>query len=97
MRPQLAFAFIFVTVLLDSIGFGIIMPVVPQLIMDVSGDTLTSAARDVSLEVLDAAGAVVRRHTNRETPVPPVAARAILMARSFASDPVQTMIAWLRS
>jgi DHA1 family tetracycline resistance protein-like MFS transporter len=46
MRPQLAFAFIFVTVLLDSIGFGIIMPVVPQLIMDVSGDTLTSAARD---------------------------------------------------
>ena len=49
MRPQLAFAFIFVTVLLDSIGFGIIMPVVPQLIMDVSGDTLTSAARDSGL------------------------------------------------
>jgi MFS transporter, DHA1 family, tetracycline resistance protein len=45
MRPQFAFAFIFVTVLLDSIGFGIIMPVVPQLIMDVSGDTLTNAAR----------------------------------------------------
>jgi len=45
VRPQLAFAFIFVTVLLDSIGFGIIMPVVPHLIMDISGDTLTSAAR----------------------------------------------------
>lgn len=45
MRPQLAFAFIFVTVLLDSIGFGIIMPVVPHLIMDISGDTLTNAAR----------------------------------------------------
>lgn len=45
MRPQLAFAFIFVTVLLDSVGFGIIMPVVPQLIMDISGDTLTHAAR----------------------------------------------------
>ena len=45
MRPKLAFAFIFVTVLLDSIGFGIIMPVVPHLIMDISGDTLTSAAR----------------------------------------------------
>jgi MFS transporter, DHA1 family, tetracycline resistance protein len=44
MRPQLAFAFIFVTVLLDSVGFGIIMPVVPQLIMDISGDTLTHAA-----------------------------------------------------
>lgn len=45
MRPQLAFAFIFVTVLLDSIGFGIIMPVVPQLIMDISGEDLTHAAR----------------------------------------------------
>jgi MFS transporter, DHA1 family, tetracycline resistance protein len=45
MRPQLAFAFIFVTVLLDSIGFGIIMPVIPDLIMHVSGDTLTNAAR----------------------------------------------------
>ena len=45
MRPQLAFAFIFVTVLLDSIGFGIIMPVVPHLIMDISGDSLTNAAR----------------------------------------------------
>jgi DHA1 family tetracycline resistance protein-like MFS transporter len=49
MRPQLAFAFIFVTVLLDSIGFGLIMPVVPQLIMQVSGGTLTSAARDSGL------------------------------------------------
>jgi len=45
VRPQLAFAFIFVTVLLDSVGFGIIMPVVPHLIMDISGDTLTHAAR----------------------------------------------------
>ena len=45
MRPQLAFAFIFVTVLLDSVGFGIIMPVVPQLIMDVSESSLTDAAR----------------------------------------------------
>jgi DHA1 family tetracycline resistance protein-like MFS transporter len=45
MRPQLAFVFIFVTVLLDSIGFGIIMPVIPHLIMDISGDTLTNAAR----------------------------------------------------
>lgn len=49
MRPKLAFAFIFVTVLLDSIGFGIIMPVIPHLIMDISGDTLTSAARTSGL------------------------------------------------
>ena len=45
MRPKHALAFIFVTVLLDSIGFGIIMPVVPQLIMDVSGEPLASAAQ----------------------------------------------------
>ena len=45
MRPKHALAFIFVTVLLDSIGFGIIMPVVPQLIMDVSGEPLSSAAQ----------------------------------------------------
>ena len=45
MRPKHALAFIFVTVLLDSIGFGIIMPVVPQLIMDVSSEPLSSAAQ----------------------------------------------------
>ena len=45
MRPRLALAFIFVTVLLDSIGFGIIMPVLPQLIMDVSEEPLSAAAR----------------------------------------------------
>jgi DHA1 family tetracycline resistance protein-like MFS transporter len=56
MRPQLAFGFIFVTVLLDSIGFGIIMPVVPQLIMDISGDTLTDAARTSGLLMFAFAG-----------------------------------------
>jgi DHA1 family tetracycline resistance protein-like MFS transporter len=56
MRPQLAFAFIFVTVLLDSIGFGIIMPVVPHLIMDISGDTLTDAARISGLLMFSYAG-----------------------------------------
>ena len=49
MRPKLAFAFIFVTVLLDSIGFGIIMPVVPHLIMDITGDGLADAARIAGL------------------------------------------------
>lgn len=56
MRPQFAFGFIFVTVLLDSIGFGIIMPVVPQLIMDISGDTLTGAARTSGLLMFAFAG-----------------------------------------
>jgi len=56
MRPQLAFAFIFVTVLLDSIGLGIIMPVVPHLIMDISGDALTDAARVSGLLMFTFAG-----------------------------------------
>ena len=45
MRSKHAMAFIFVTVLLDSIGFGIILPVLPGLIMDVTGEPLANAAR----------------------------------------------------
>jgi DHA1 family tetracycline resistance protein-like MFS transporter len=41
---KLALAVIFVTVLLDSIGFGIILPVLPQLIMEVTGESLADAA-----------------------------------------------------
>jgi DHA1 family tetracycline resistance protein-like MFS transporter len=40
----LALACIFVTVLLDAIGFGIIMPVMPQLIMEITGQDLSRAA-----------------------------------------------------
>lgn len=40
-----ALAFIFVTALLDSIGFGIIMPVLPQLIVEVTGESISAAAR----------------------------------------------------
>ena len=39
-----ALLFIFITVLIDSIGFGIIMPVLPELIMQVSGTSLSQAA-----------------------------------------------------
>jgi len=39
-----ALAFVFITALLDSIGFGIIMPVMPQLVMDVTGEGLSRAA-----------------------------------------------------
>src|SRR5690349_24570728 len=41
-RPLL---FIFLTVLIDTIGFGIIMPVIPRLIMEISGRDLSGAAR----------------------------------------------------
>ncbi len=40
-----AVAFVFVTVLLNSIGFGIILPVLPELIVDITGDPLHEAAR----------------------------------------------------
>jgi DHA1 family tetracycline resistance protein-like MFS transporter len=42
---QRALAFIFVTALLDAIGFGIIAPVMPRLLMQVTGQDLTAAAR----------------------------------------------------
>lgn len=40
-----AIFFIFVTVLINMIGFGVIMPVMPQLIMDVTGEDLAHAAQ----------------------------------------------------
>ena len=36
--------FIFITVLVDSIGFGIILPVLPRLIMQLTGVTIDRAA-----------------------------------------------------
>jgi DHA1 family tetracycline resistance protein-like MFS transporter len=39
-----AFVFIFITVLVDSIGFGIILPVLPQLIMQLTGVSVDRAA-----------------------------------------------------
>ncbi len=39
-----AVVFIFITVLIDSIGFGLIMPVLPQLIVELTGEGMGSAA-----------------------------------------------------
>ena len=39
-----ALLFIFITVLLDVIGFGIIIPVLPELIMELTGEGLSRAA-----------------------------------------------------
>jgi MFS transporter, DHA1 family, tetracycline resistance protein len=39
-----AFVFLFITVLIDSIGFGIILPVLPGLIMQLTGVTVDRAA-----------------------------------------------------
>ena len=40
-----ALGFIFITLLLDVIGLGIIIPVMPKLIMSLNGGTLSDAAR----------------------------------------------------
>jgi len=39
-----ALVFIFITVLIDTIGFGIILPVTPQLIMDLTGQGIGEAS-----------------------------------------------------
>jgi hypothetical protein len=44
MQSHRALASIFVTGLLDRIGFGIILPVMTKLIMDVTGESLAQAA-----------------------------------------------------
>ena len=38
--------FVAITVLLDTIGFGLIIPVMPRLLVDLTGDTLSRAAID---------------------------------------------------
>ncbi|MDP9203331.1 MAG: TCR/Tet family MFS transporter [Gemmatimonadota bacterium] len=43
-KTQHALAFIAVTLLLDSIGFGLIMPVYPRLLVEVTGQSLSRAA-----------------------------------------------------
>lgn len=45
MPSRRAIVFIFITILIDSIGFGIILPVLPELIMQISGAGLSQAAR----------------------------------------------------
>jgi MFS transporter, DHA1 family, tetracycline resistance protein len=39
-----AVAFLFITVLIDSIGFGLIIPVLPQLIVELTGKSMGAAA-----------------------------------------------------
>lgn len=45
MNTRSAIVFIFITRLIDSIGFGIVMPVLPQLLLDLGAPDLASAAR----------------------------------------------------
>jgi len=45
-KRNAALGFIFVTLLIDVIGLGIIIPVMPKLITELTGDSLGEAARD---------------------------------------------------
>ena len=40
-----ALVIVFVTALMDSIGFGIMLPVLPELLMEVNGRDLAAAAQ----------------------------------------------------
>ncbi|NQW28746.1 MAG: TCR/Tet family MFS transporter [Flammeovirgaceae bacterium] len=44
-NQKAALGFIFVTVLIDVIGLGIIIPVIPKLIMELSGENVSQASR----------------------------------------------------
>ena len=44
MHSKHAMLFILVTVLIDTIGFGIVAPVTPELIVELTGETLSEAA-----------------------------------------------------
>ena len=44
--PKNAIVFVIITVLLDIIGFGLIMPVLPTLLMQLTGKTVSAAAVD---------------------------------------------------
>lgn len=39
-----AVAFVAITVLIDTVGFGLIMPVMPTLLMELTGATVSRAA-----------------------------------------------------
>ena len=43
-RARAAFIFIFITVLLDMVSFGVIIPVFPQLILKLQGGDMAGAA-----------------------------------------------------
>ena len=44
MNKRLAVTFIFISVMLDSMGIGLIMPVMPDLIQEVEGQGIGTAA-----------------------------------------------------
>lgn len=43
-NPKSALTFIFITLLIDVIGIGIIIPVIPGLIMELTGSSISEAS-----------------------------------------------------
>ena len=46
-RRQLVLSFIFLTAVIDSIGFGILMPVLPSLYMKITGEGQITRTRNL--------------------------------------------------
>ena len=46
LKKSPALGFIFITLLIDVIGLGIIIPVMPKLISELTGDSISAASRD---------------------------------------------------
>src|SRR5438309_11684102 len=57
-RQKAAFVFIFITVLLDMVSFGVIIPVFPQLILKLQGGDMAGAA--AVFGIFGTAGAVMQ-------------------------------------
>ncbi|MEK7379654.1 MAG: tetracycline resistance MFS efflux pump, partial [Gemmatimonadota bacterium] len=45
MRSPHALTFVLITVLIDTIGLGIVIPVLPELVMQLTGEGLSAASR----------------------------------------------------
>ena len=64
-----AFVFIFIAVLVDSIGFGIILPVLPRLIMELTGVTVDRAAAYGAASAINAGPAEIDRASVQTHPL----------------------------
>lgn len=96
-----ALAFIFLTALIDTIGFGIVIPVFPTLIVELTGDPLTDAARDAGWLAFAYAitqflfGPVMGNLSDRFGRRPVLIAALLAFAADYALMGVAPSLGWL--
>jgi len=96
-----ALTVIFVTVLIDAIGFGIVLPVFPDLIITITGDTLEQAGRDAGWLAMAYAimqflfGPVIGGLSDRFGRRPVLIASLFAFALDFTLTGFATTLAWL--